>query len=194
MNIKRRMSYKKNIIICFLIVGAGVFFWWFAKHKTINDTPVYPALTFPETKPQSPESASILEQKYTNETFHFSFNYPEEFKITEKKDATGQTIIVTNPNDSREGFQIMITPFKDPVNTLTPDRIEADIPDLFITDVFNISIDSVAKGLMFESDNPDFDANSREIWFVYKGSLFQVSTYLKNDILIRNILGTWKFI
>jgi len=114
------MSYKKNIIICFLIVGAGVFFWWFAKHKTINDTPVYPALTFPETKPQSPESASILEQKYTNETFHFSFNYPEEFKITEKKDATGQTIIVTNPNDSREGFQIMITPFKDPVNTLTP--------------------------------------------------------------------------
>jgi len=190
------MTYRKIIIICFLLVGAGLFFWWFAKNHKTTDNVSNVSTSTPLTKNTeevSEKSDYALVEKYTNGTFHFSFNYPKVFKITEKNDAGGQTIIVTNPSNSSHGFQVAITPFSDPVNTLTKETIETDIPDLFITDVLKISIDSVAKGLMFESDNPDFDSSSREVWFIYKGNLYQMSTYLKNDILVRKVMETWEF-
>ena len=49
------------------------------------------------------------------------------------------------------------------------------------------------KGVAFRSDNAAFDGDSREVWFVFKGNLFQISTYARLDPLLKAMFATWKF-
>jgi hypothetical protein len=51
----------------------------------------------------------------------------------------------------------------------------------------------VKSGLAFVSDNEAFGGRSREVWFVYDGYLYQISTYLGMDQLVQNVLASWTF-
>ena len=48
-------------------------------------------------------------------------------------------------------------------------------------------------GINFKSDNPTFDGDSREVWFVYKTNIYQISTYAHDDGLLQSELQTWTF-
>jgi hypothetical protein len=90
--------------------------------------------------------------------------------------------------------QILISEFDEPGSVLTTDRIKQDIPDMDIRDSQLILLgEQSGQGVAFLSDNESFAGNSREVWFVYKGKLYQISTYARLDPLLQSILATWKF-
>jgi len=99
--------------------------------------------------------------------------------------------------------QIVISPYG-PDTDITEAMIHSDIPELKISDAQELLIGEGRKGLAFMSDNPAFCASpepcvkegngkSREVWFVFGGNLYQISTYAEQDEFLKRLFGTWQF-
>ena len=133
-----------------------------------------------------------LTQNYTNTTYGFSLNVPEDFTTRESDINGSHTIVFESPND--DGVQIIIAPYDQKgIKNLTKDMIRSAIPDMKISDDQTVEIGNNYTGLAFKSDNDAFDGDSREVWFIYKDNLYQISTYSRLDDLLKSIFTTWQF-
>lgn len=126
-------------------------------------------------------------ERYTNDTHRFSFAVPQGFAMREFEG----TVVVEN--ERGEGIQIVITSIDEDIPVLTKERIEADIPDLAVAEPQPVEVGEGRAGLAFKSDNEAFDGASREVWFVFDGQLYQISTYERLDPLLQAIFQTWQF-
>jgi hypothetical protein len=118
---------------------------------------------------------------------------PEGFSAQElEKNADGASTILIQ-NKSGEGIQILVTPFPEDTKVLTADQIRQDIPDMQVRQPEEVAIGAQYKGVAFLSDNEAFENASREVWFVFRGNLYQISTYERLDTLLKAIFATWKF-
>ena len=156
------------------------------------------------------ESLALLEKKdmslisfsdtaeYMNEKYGFSFMYPVEMTIKSYTELIGEgggarEVILLQRKDKSTGVQILITPFAKKELDITEGYIRSNIPDLEIEDPQVIQIGAKRSGLAFITVNKAFGGKSREVWFVYKGNFYQISTYTELDTLLREIFGSWKF-
>ncbi len=169
------------------MVGGGA--WWYLNHQG----PVSPG----GQGQQAPYVVPALTKNYSNDTYGFSLKMPDTFaaqEIAGDPDGTPYTLVLQD--QSGNGIQIAISPFDEDTGqgyTLTQDRILQDVPDLKITDPQIIEVGDNYKGLAFKSDNDAFGGASREVWFVFRGNLYQISTYERLDDLLKAIFGTWQF-
>lgn len=129
---------------------------------------------------------------YQDPTKRFSFVYPDGFTATALPSDAAQTILVQNTKTG-EGIQIMITPFGSDDIDVTADDIHASLPDLSVKDAKAVMPQGGRPGLEFTGDNPAFGGTSREIWFVWKGSLYQMSTYERYAGLLDKMFAGWRF-
>lgn len=127
---------------------------------------------------------------YTNNKYEFNATLPPDYNPRELTTDTGDTIVFENK--AGDGIQILISPF-DNIKVLTADMIKKSIPDLKMENIQTVDIGAEHKGVAFISDNSDFGGASRDVWFVYKGFLYQISTYARLDSLLQSIFGTWSF-
>lgn len=138
-----------------------------------------------------------MTQSYTNSTYKFTLKMPDDFVATEipgDPDGTPYTVILQDQNSN--GVQIVISPFDEDTTgsyTLTQVRILQDVPDMQITDPQPLEVGPNYTGLAFKSNNDAFGGTSREVWFVFKGNLYQISTYERLDDLLKGIFQTWQF-
>lgn len=126
-------------------------------------------------------------ERYVNNEHRFRVTMPVGFSARE---VDGAVVI---ENGSGDGVQILMTPLGEDIQDLTEERIKADIPDLVISGSERVEVGEKHTGLAFKSDNQAFDGASREVWFVYGGMLYQISTYDRLDPLLRAMFGTWEF-
>lgn len=136
--------------------------------------------------------APSLTDEYKNEEFRFSLSTPEDFTVTEIPDDGGGKAIVLQ-NSIGQGIQILVTPYQDDVRVLTADDVRASIPDMQVSEEQPVEIGAEHTGVAFKSDNEAFEGASREVWFIFRGHLYQISTYARLDPLLRAMFGTWKF-
>ena len=135
---------------------------------------------------------SPMREEYRNEQYGFSLTMPEGFKARIMSTSVeGETILLED--QTVNGIQIMITPNDEDIPALTVERIKADIPDMQISDEQVVEVGSSRTGLAFKSDNEAFDGASREVWFVFRGNLYQISTYERLDPLLKAVFQTWQF-
>ncbi len=133
-----------------------------------------------------------LTKDYSNSDYMFSFKIPEDFKTRESVTDGSHTLVVEN--EKGEGVQIVVSPYDEKgARVLTKDMIQSAIPDLKITDEQVLDVGESYKGLAFKSDNDAFNGDSREVWFIFKGNLYQISTYSRFDELLKEMFGTWTF-
>jgi len=135
-----------------------------------------------------------LTQDYKNTDYNFELNMPADFKAAESPPDENGARTITLQDSTDNGIQIAVTPFDEDITNLTEDRIHQDQPDLTITDPQPVQIGESDTGLAFKSDNQAFDGASREVWFVFRGNLYQISTYDRLDPLLKSIFTTWKFL
>jgi hypothetical protein len=135
-------------------------------------------------------------KEYSSSKYNFSVKLPEGFSAREISSAElgdgSQSESIVFENGKGEGIQIVVTPFDD-IKVLTADMIKADIPDMKIEQVQTVDVGQNYKGIAFISNASEFDGASREVWFVFKGNLYQISTYTKFDALLQSIFSTWQF-
>ncbi len=133
-------------------------------------------------------------QTYTHTKYNFSFLYPETYSATTFFDEAVQAdVVLVQEAEKGVGFQIQITPFDVDVPVLTAERVKRDLPSMTISDVQEIDLGEYGKGIAFMSNNENFGGSSREIWFVWKGYLYQISTYKYLDSILQAIMNTWEF-
>lgn len=133
-----------------------------------------------------------LPARYENEEFGFSLNMPEGFSGTAlPRDENGGTAIILQ-NKQGEGIQIYVTPAAGET-TLTADDIRAGIPDMQVEEPEVVEIGDQYRGVAFLSDNAAFGGDSREVWFYFRGNLYQISTYTRLDSLLKAMFATWQF-
>lgn len=179
-----RALYLAIGVVLAVLVGAG---WYWYTH--IWQVPTATEQTgMAQDMPVPP-----LSQSYKNDALRLSFSYPDGYAVREVGGEEGGTILIENPDDSGRGIQISITPFTDTDTAITAERVQEDIPDMVVEDVQPVSLGVAGQGAAFTSDNESFGGDSREVWFVVAGRLYQVSTYAAYDKVLQAIMGTWKF-
>jgi len=161
-----------------LVIIAGFFGWqYFAAQGPVDS---------PEVA-EGPYQVPPMAGGYTNDVYRFSFSLPQSFSVREMEG------VVVIENAAGDGVQVLITPIEEDIPNLTAEIIQTDIPDLAVREPEVVEIGEGRTGLAFLSDNEAFDGASREVWFVFGGSLYQISTYERLDPLVQAIFRTWEF-
>jgi hypothetical protein len=182
----------KKIILTIISVSlvGGFGYYFFLKKDTEIKIPVGSGVA-PE------EVVAISKYKYTKEYKHtngnFSFMYPVDFTATSIPSGDGEAVVVQN-SKTKVGVQVLITPFDGEDIDITPEIIKESLSDMKIENPQSVEIGQSRKGLAFLSDNQSFGGASREVWFVFRGNLYQISTYSDLDPFLQGLFGTWKFL
>lgn len=139
-----------------------------------------------------------LSKIYSDTDYGFSLNVPEDFSMR-KVVIDGITTIVFE-NIKNEGIQMNISKFDERelkvvrgIKIFDKEHIQNSLLDMQILEDQPVEIGSGYRGLAFKSNTDAFDGASREVWFVFRGNLYQISTYDRFDELLKEMFVTWNF-
>lgn len=190
------------------IVGIGLIFFFMGRNDSSGKSSFNAlGISFPSLFPSNQATSTIVQsqgnsanivgpaslrvnsvsERYYSLDYHFFFEKPKEFRITEIPDDNG-TVILAEGN-SGESFQIFIVPF-DESGPLTSARIKKDLPQKIIENPQNGVLDGI-PALAFSSR--DALKNVFEVWFIRDKSLYQITTNANFADGLQKILQTWKF-
>lgn len=129
-------------------------------------------------------------REYRSDAYRFSLLYPQELAVAERQEG-GNAITVTFQNVERaEGFQIFIVPYGEV--QVSEERFRQDVPSGVRENLTNIVVDG-ATGAAFYSATPAL-GDTREVWFVHSGFLYEVTTLKPLNVWLDGIIQTWKFL
>lgn len=132
---------------------------------------------------------------YIHKKYNFTFNFPSNLKTSNFIEGNGEQIQFSGLNG--DWFQIYITPW-DEGDTITPERIKKDIPDMVIKEPQQVILGPRQKegvgphALIFLSKDSSL-GETREVWFVMNGNLYQLTTYKRLDTVVGKVLSTLVF-
>ena len=132
-------------------------------------------------------------ETYLQPDYNFSFKYPKDFMVSQMPDGSGGEVVLVQNILKNIGIQILITENDEPDSDITEAVINESITDLKISEPQEVLIGLNRKGLAFKSDNSAFGGASREVWFIYGGNIYQISTYAEFDGFLQGLFGTWEF-
>lgn len=144
----------------------------------------------PTTEPSAYLPNGLME--YKNSYYKFKLSYPSDLSVSEfAENNGGRTILFQSSKaDEQKGFQIFITPYK--YKEVTQERFKMDEPSGVINQQTEIIIDGI-HAVMFYSKS-GIIGDTREVWFINNGFLYEVATYKDLDSWLSEIMATWKFI
>lgn len=191
---------KKIIIsvIILIVLAGGAYFVW---NRSLIDGYKKSDMIIDKTEKiglsAGPEALAKIAgyrytEEYTNPDYNFSFKYPSGFTVSSLPNEGDEIIVVQNTAENI-GMQIVISSFPSSDIDITPEYIKGQIPDLKISEAQEVLVGANRKGLAFLSDNEVFGGSSREVWFVWNGNLYQISTYAEMDGFLKGLFGTWQF-
>lgn len=187
---------KARLIIAIIVVFAlsiGAWFTFRGSGLVDFDGSISPRFVGDVASVESDYVVPPLEGNYRNSELKFSLTMPEGFQARElPADESGGKAIVFQ-DTAGNGIQIYVTPFSGDQKILTASDITRDIPDMQVTNTQEVEIGNDYRGVAFMSDNEAYGGASREVWFIFRGNLYQISTYARLDILLQAMFGTWKF-
>lgn len=158
----------------------------FARNSEID---IVPYIDTAESSDASESSRGPMNIHYTNKRYRFSLEYPADLAVTEYDEAgSAQSIVFENSDDSR-GFQIYITPYA--AGEITRERFLLDAPSGVMREPIDVIVDG-SRATIFFGENPIM-GETREVWFIYDGFLYEVVTFKKLDAWLADIIATWRF-
>lgn len=125
---------------------------------------------------------------YRSLIFKFWLIYPDNLSVREFSKGDTTTIVF---EDLKKGeyFQIFVVPYNK--SEISEERLTMDLPSGVIKDEIGIFINGV-KGISFTSQDVKI-GETREIWFINKGFLYEITAPLALDSWLSLILQNWYF-
>ncbi len=149
-----------------------------------NDTMVSGPLKPPRNPPAG-------QTEYRNEHYRFALFYPNTLAVKEYDEGNGaRTISFENSANVDQGFEIFVLPYGQ--RQVSAERFKMDEPSGAINQPTDVLIDNV-RGTMFFGNNGVM-GDTREVWFIRGGYLFEVATYKSLDLWLAQIMASWEFI
>lgn len=184
---------KILLVIAILVLGGIALVLWNWKHASPG-LPYEVGTTATGTNSADPQqlSAADLKETYSDQEHSFTFKYSSDMTVVSfpSPDGVG-TVITASSGTEGQGFQIVISPFDEPITALTVERIKQDVPDLVILEPQEVLLGSQGKGVAFkDGDGP---GAQRQVWFIARGNLYQITAPISFDQILPAILNTWVF-
>lgn len=191
---KTRLIIAAGIL---LLLGAGSAFYFF---KT--EAPVAPIASEDLSMeiPAAAEESDYLPplplltdpqgfNRYQNAAFKFTLLYPNTLGVREYKEKDGSFSVTFEEPTGQKGFQIYVTKYAS--EQITRERFLLDSPSGVMNEPTDVLIDGV-RGTMFFGRH-SLMGETREVWFIKNGYLYEVATYKELDSWLAGIMATWKF-
>lgn len=137
-------------------------------------------------------SASAQTQKYENIKYGFSFDYPNDFKISEFEEEEGRFILTAQNGETGRSLQIYITTYDDKGFVASKERILRDVPDMPFSNSADIVVADKAKGVAFFSRSEAF-GETAEAWFADGRNFYQATAKAEDVKVLEEIIKSWEF-
>ena len=164
----KNLKVAVGLLVAVVIVSGAVVFW--PKSSQVSEVPTY-----------------------TDTDYGFFFAAPQGYSANSFSDVEDTKTILLGNDINKSALQVFVSAFDEDI-VLTVERISQEMSDLVVLDPQKISV-SDATGVSFRSTNA-LDTESREVWFVYKGNLYQISAPINKQTspeLFDAIIKTWKW-
>jgi len=188
------------LAVAIALILAGGAYLAYTNLSNSNELDLTKGITFGDSILETIPSDYSLDKKIDNNPLYkdaqgkFSFSYPEGFSVGNFGDATeaGETILIQRQGE-KAGFQVFVALFDEPGTALTPERITEDVPGIVMQSPEPVELDGQVIGISFTSENSSFGP-SREVWIAKGGYIYQMTSYLNDQVLLKQVLSTWKFL
>jgi hypothetical protein len=181
-------------IIVLVLVGVALFANRTAIAALLAERPhlAYKSPEYPAVLALKPPRTPLKGFKeYRNEFYRFQMSYPDDMTVQLiKETATSSTTIIFQNAEYTEAFQIFIIPYGDP--QFPEYRFKSDLTSNVITDKTHITVDGADATAFYSKDGSVGD--TREVWFIGRGFLYEVTTYKELDTWLSRLLTTWQFL
>ncbi|HET8581130.1 MAG TPA: hypothetical protein VFL98_01525 [Candidatus Paceibacterota bacterium] len=194
----RQLGNRKLILagcaaaVLLIVIGAAAWLRHAAAPAAFAADPARALAAFaaPRAPLTHPRAVPEGEREYHNAVYHFSLLYPDTLTGAEYDEAGGGHTITFEDADDTHAFQVYIVSYAS--STISDARFLLDEPSGVRTQPTSVVIDGVT-GTMFFGNNPVM-GDTREVWFIHGGFLYEVTTYKDDDAWLAGIMQTWQFI
>lgn len=186
MNIRRTyILYVALSTVTMAFVLLGWHLW--PSHLVVHDM-----LSATQTDLVSMPKAELQEPQfpYTNQQYHFYLSYPARLRMHSYGGGEGSFTVVFQDTETQKGFQIFVTPYEH--SYIDDQRFKKDNPSGVFKNQTDIIIDG-ERATMFYGIDPVM-GETREVWFIHDGFLYEVTTYKTSDDWLAKIMKSWRFI
>lgn len=167
------------VLLCALALGYA---WWSSQDRgDLTEGSVSMTSLYREVPPGLYE--------YRSKSYHFSVLFPQELKVLEYG-GKGDSLTVTFGEGVAQGFQIFATPYN--LARVTAERFAKDNP----SGVFVEPVEAIVAGVpatLFFGLTVGL-GETREVWFIRKGILYEVNARRQDDEWLGRIMQTWMFV
>lgn len=160
-----------------------------AGSSTASTAPIEHGSALATSSPAT-ESVGADLRSYSNKQFHFSLLFPQSLQVTEYKEQGGALTVTFENLDADQQFQIYVAPYTD--RQVSAKRFNQDEPSGVREQPTDVLVDGV-RATMFFSSNAIM-GDTREVWFIRGGYLYEITTYKPLDTWLATIMQTWRFI
>src|SRR3989344_4274840 len=137
-----------------------------------------------------PRTPPLGFKEYRSETHRFSVFYPETLTVESFDEGAGASTIVLQDPEAGQGFQVFVVPYSGV--QVSTERFRRDAPSGIMQDPHDLEIDSALATMFFGKD--PLLGETREVWFIHGGYLFEVSAPKVLDEWLGTIMSSWRFI
>jgi len=195
----RNVFYIATGIVVLIVAGVAWHFWSGAKLPAGSQTAAEASTTAATARPipaQCGQSDGAACVEYRNQKYHFSLFHSDQMTVNEYDEGGGAETITfenstsTNSATSTDSFQIFIVPYEG--TQVSEQRFEEDEPSGVRDNMQDVTVDG-ATGAAFNSTDPSL-GDTYEVWFVYGGYLYELTTGKAFAPNMQGELQTWEFI
>ena len=191
-----------SIIVLCLVIVLGVILLVFKSESgpqsditsTISIASTSIATLYPPAPVQEPASPTPTIPKgykeYRNEEYHFSLQYPGDIPVKEYKEEGAAMTITFQPGNGEPGFQVFVQ--HNNGAQITDERFRIDEPSGVMKEPVDFTLDGTPARTFYGYDT--LIGDTREIWFIKDGFLYEITTYKALDSWLTQIIQTWKFL
>lgn len=196
-------QYTTLAIVFFLLLfGVGGFYVF----KTMGDQHVVAMATSEgslagsddasSTPPALSQSAPAITETavgtrlYQNAAFHFGLSFPDALTATEYKEQGGALTVSFQDPNTNKGFEVYVTPYAK--TQIDQARFKLDEPSGVYQQPTDIVVGDT-HATMFYGRNAIM-GDTREVWFIRGGYLYEVATYKELDTWLGGIMQSWHFL
>lgn len=189
-------TYIVLLVILLVVASVGLGFLFLPASAPVPTPDVVMDLSAPNaatgtTAALWQKEAPLADSKeYRNEAFKFSLHYPKNLTFTEYKEQGDAMTTVFESADAEWGFQVYVTPYSG--TTITKERFALDSPSGVFKEPLEVLIDGQRATIFFGKNS--IMGETREVWIIHGGYLYEVSTYSDLDAWLGSIMSTWKFL
>lgn len=153
-----------------------------------QNSPVPNDATPAALKPARTAPAGYTE--YRNLQYRFALFYPSNFSVKVYDEGGGASTVTFQNTATAQGFQIFIVPYGGA--QVSESQFKKDEPSGVMQEPTNVTVDGTFGTMFFGSQPPLGD--TREVWFIKNGYLFEVSAPKSLDSWLQGIMGSFEFI